>query len=137
FAETPFGAVTRDPGYFLLLRGGRGLGIRRFRRETNNLQGREMLARVRGLLHGDGIFALDDEPVEVLPEQYRDSLRHCAHDPVLGVVDFVQNSERAVLKDRIGIQYEEPGFHKSASKGKKVGSRKLALPRREPHLAYF
>ena len=79
----------------------------------------EMLSGVGGLLHGGWILTLDDEPIEIFPQQNGDGFRHRAHHPVLDVVDFVQNSQSPVLKDWVGIQYEEPGFHKCASKGKK------------------
>ena len=66
-----------------------------------------------------GLFALDHKPVEVFREQQEDHLRHRAYDPGLDAVDFVENGQSPVLKDRIGIQYEEPGFHKWRVLGKK------------------
>ena len=78
-----------------------------------------MLAGIRGLFHGDRVFTFDHKSVEVFTEEDGDSLGHRAHNPDLGVVDFVQNSQSPVLKDRVSVQYKEPCFHKCASKGKK------------------
>jgi hypothetical protein len=77
-----------------------------------------MLPRAGPLIHRDGVFAFDYESIEILCQQNRNSLRHRPDHPGLDVVEFVENSQRSVLKDRIGIQYEEPGFHKWRVSGK-------------------
>ena len=79
-----------------------------------------MLASAGGLVHRDRVFAFDYEPIEVFRQQDRDGLGHRANYPALDAVDFVENGQSAVLKDRIGIQYEEPGFHKWRVLGKKI-----------------
>ena len=71
-----------------------------------------MLAGARSLFYRDWVFAFDHETIEVFGQENGDSLGHGAHDPNLNPVDFVQNGEGPVLKDGIGIQYKEPGFHK-------------------------
>ena len=78
-----------------------------------------MLASVGRLLHCDRVFAFHHEAIEIFRQKHRDGLRHGSDDSNLDVVDFVQNGQSPVLKDRIGIQYEKPGFHKWRVRGKK------------------
>ena len=77
-----------------------------------------MLPGIGRLLHRDRVFPFDHKPVEVLVQQHGNRLRHRSDDSSLHVVDFVQNGQSPVLKDRIRIQYEEPGFHKLRRKVK-------------------
>ncbi|MEY2504089.1 MAG: hypothetical protein QOG27_369 [Verrucomicrobiota bacterium] len=90
-----------------------------FRSETDDSQGWEMLASVRSLFHGDGGFSLDHESNEILGQKHADRLRERPDYTGLDIVDFVQNAQGPVLKDRVSIQYEESSFHKCALNGKK------------------
>jgi hypothetical protein len=78
-----------------------------------------MLAGVGGLFYRDRRFAFHHKPIEVLGQQHADSVRHRADYSRLDLVDLVENAQSAILEDRVSIQYEEPCFHKCASKGKK------------------
>src|ERR1700731_4825041 len=117
-AQISFAAVRRDPPDFLLFGRTDELRFVRFGREADDSQRREMLAGIGGLFERDGGLAFHHEAVEVLLEQRRDGLRQCANHACLDFVDLVENAKGAVLKDRIGVQYEQPGFHNYASRAR-------------------
>jgi hypothetical protein len=102
-AQATLAAVAGDQGDFLLLRSGRSLGVVRFWREADDSQRREMLTGTGGLVQRDGGFAFNYEPVKILRQQNRDRVGHRPDDSRLDLVDLVENSESAVLKDRVGI----------------------------------
>ena len=112
-------AVRRDSRDLLLLSRANELLVVRFRHETDDSKRGKMLAGVGSLFERDGRFAFDHEPIKIFLEQCRNRLRQGADDARLDLVDLVENTKGAVLKDRIGVQYEQPGFHKCALKGKK------------------
>jgi hypothetical protein len=56
------------------------------------------------LVEGNPGLAFHDEPVKILSQQNGNRLRQPADDTQLDVVNFVENTKGAVLKDRIRIQ---------------------------------
>ena len=77
-----------------------------------------MLAGAGPLLQRDRVFTLDYKAVKIFSEQHGDRFRHRPDHAGLDGVEFVENGQSPVLKDRIRIQYEEPGFHKWRVSGK-------------------
>jgi hypothetical protein len=118
-AQASIAAIAHDAGYFLLLSRLAEVGFRALRSEPDDSQRWEMLAGVRGLLHGNGGLSLDDKSIKILGQEHADRLWERPDHPGLDVVDFVKNAESPVLEDGVSIQYEEPGFHKCALNGKK------------------
>jgi hypothetical protein len=62
-----------------------------------------MLARVRCLFESDRGLSFYYEDVKILGEQNENRFGHCADDARLDVVHHIKNSERAILKNRVGI----------------------------------
>ena len=84
-----------------------------------------MLAYVDRLFHRHGCLALKDKGIEVLPQQKADRVRKRSHDAVFDPGDKVEQGQRPVLKDRVGVQNQQSGFHKRKMVGRS-NSRKLA-----------
>jgi hypothetical protein len=75
-----------------------------------------MLTGVGRLFERDGRLAFHDKSIKVFRQQDGNGLGQSANDASFDVVDFVENAKGAVLKDRISVQYEEPGFHNALQK---------------------
>jgi hypothetical protein len=73
--------------------------------QANDVQGREMLTRVGRLFERYGGLSFHYKSIEVFRQQNRNGLRQSADDTCFDVVDFIENAEGAVLKDRVSIQY--------------------------------
>ena len=94
----------------------------RLRRETNDAQRRKMLASTCSLLKRDCAFAFHHEDVKILREQHEDGFRHRANDARFHIVHHIEDTEGAILEDRVGIQDKQARFHDSCE----TESRKLA-----------
>jgi hypothetical protein len=71
--------------------------------EANDLQGRKMLARIRGLLDRERGLPFHDKSVKILPQQNSDRLGKRSHDTGFNPVHPVEEAKGPVLKDRIGV----------------------------------
>lgn len=62
-----------------------------------------MLARVGSLFKSRDGLAFHDKDVKILGEEHKDRLRHRAHDAGLDIIHHIENGERAILENRIGV----------------------------------
>ena len=115
-AQAPLAAARRHSHDFLLMCHANELIVVRSRSEANDVQRRKMLTRVGRLFERNGRLAFHHKSIKILGQQHGNSLRQPADDSGLDVVNFVENAQGAVLKDRISVQYEEPGFHNALEK---------------------
>jgi hypothetical protein len=56
-------------------------------------------------------FAFDEKDIEILSQENRYRLPHGSDDPAFHIGHRIDNAEGPVLKDGIGVQNEESGFH--------------------------
>jgi hypothetical protein len=69
-----------------------------------------MLARVGRLLHRRRRLPFNHESVKIFGKQGDNCLRKRPHN--LGFqIQAIENGQRPILKDRIGVENEHPGFH--------------------------
>jgi hypothetical protein len=64
-----------------------------------------MLTGVGRLFERDGRVAFHHKSIKVFRQQDGNSLGQSSDDAGFDIVDFVKNAKRAVLKDRISVQY--------------------------------
>lgn len=62
-----------------------------------------MLAQIGGLIECQHDIAFDDKAIEILVEQRLHCFREVPHDLGLQILDFIENRQCPVLKDRVGI----------------------------------
>ena len=104
-AQAPLAAVRRHSHDFLLVRDADELLVVRFRSQANDVQGRKMLTGVGRLFERHGRLAFHHKSIKIFRQQDGNSLGQPADDAGFDVVDFVENAQGAVLKDRVSIQY--------------------------------
>ena len=64
-----------------------------------------MLAGVGRLFERYGGFAFNHKAVKIFRQQDGNGLGQPSHDTSFDIVDFVENAQGSVLKDRISIEY--------------------------------
>ena len=62
-----------------------------------------MLPQICGLVYGQGSVAFDEQAVEVFLEQGLDCFGQVPDNLGLQILDLVENGERLILKDRVGV----------------------------------
>jgi hypothetical protein len=103
--QAPLAAAGGHPHDFLLVRHTDELLVVRFGSEANDVQGRKMLTGIGRLFERDGGFAFHHKPIKVFRQQDGNGLGQSSDDAGFDLVDFVENAQGAVLKDRISVQY--------------------------------
>ena len=84
-----------------------------------------MLPKICRLLNRQRGIALDDYTIETFLEQRLHRFGQVPHNLCLQILDLVENRERPVLEDRVGIYGQNSSFHNSQI-GLKTYSRNLA-----------
>jgi hypothetical protein len=62
-----------------------------------------MLPQICRLFDGQSGVAFNDQAVEVLLEQRLDRFGQVPHNLGVQILDLIENGERLVLKDRVGV----------------------------------
>ena len=103
--QAPLAAARRHPHDFLLVSHTDELLVVRLGSEANDVQRREMLTGVGRLFERDGGLAFHHKSIKIFRQQNGNSLGESSNDAGFDIVNFVENAKRAVLKDRISVQY--------------------------------
>jgi hypothetical protein len=82
-----------------------------WRTQTRDSEGGKMLSRVRGLFDCGHRLPFDDKGVKIFRQQHQYRFGERPNDAGLKTIERVKNSQRSVLKDRISVKNEDPGFH--------------------------
>src|SRR5436853_621155 len=86
---------------------------------------------MRRLVERNGRLAFHHESIKIFIKQYGHGFGKCANDARFDFRDGVENSQSAVLKNRIGVKDEKPRFHSWTQFARRLKSRKLARNRRK------
>jgi hypothetical protein len=71
--------------------------------QTGNGQRGKMLTNICRLFDGNLRFAFDNQPIEVFLEQGLDSFGEISGDLKVQLLDFVEDGQRTVFEDRVGV----------------------------------
>ena len=72
-----------------------------------------MLPQICRLLNSKRGIALDDQAVKIFLEQRLHRFGQVPHNMRLQILDLVENGERPVLEDRVGVDGQDSSFHNS------------------------